>query len=226
MAVTAIVRTDDGGDDPRDELSEAIAEAKQARAELDRHREALDRARSLVRQGAARVEAAVVAVAQAQETDAAALVGAIVAGAPSSVVGAARKARIAEDACRDEVAAAEAAYGRLRVDVSGIAAEAERAERAVDAAVGGVLQPVARRLLDEARNLRLEFLKRIYAVDTMRALLPADLVAEKERLLTFISPELMAASATVQKDWRTAIEALKGNPDAPLPGSDMSPLPP
>ena len=46
-----------------------------------------------------------------------------------------------------------------------------------------------RRLLDEARNLRLEFLRRIYAVDAMRALLPADLDEEKQRLLTFIAPD-------------------------------------
>lgn len=83
--------------------------------------------------------------------------------------------------------------------------------------LGALLQPVARRLLDEARNLRLEFLWRVYAVDTMRASLPLGFDEEKQRLLTFIAPELMAASRVVQRDWQTAIEALRANADAPVP---------
>jgi hypothetical protein len=101
---------------------------------------------------------------------------------------------------------------------AGIAAEVERAERAVDVAMGAVLQPTARRLLDEAKSLRLKFLRRVYAVDTMRALLPPGFEEEKQRLLTLIAPELMAASRVVQQDWRAVIEALKVDSDAPLPG--------
>ena len=84
--------------------------------------------------------------------------------------------------------------------------------------LGIVLQPAARRRLDEAKSLRLEFLKRVYAVDTMRPLLPPGFEEEKQRLLTFIAPELMAASRVVQQDWRAVIEALKVDSDAPLPG--------
>ena len=79
------------------------------------------------------------------------------------------------------------------------------------------MQPTARRLLDEARNLRLEFLRRIYAVDTVGAFLPVDLIDEKQRLLTFIAPELMAASRVVQQSWQAAIERLKNDADAELP---------
>ena len=170
-----------------------------------------------MRKSEAALEAAATALDQANEEDAAALATAIVAGESSSSAGAVRRARAAEADRRDESAAAKAAYDRLRVDVSGIAAEAERAGRAVDVAIGGVLQPTVRRLLDEARNLRLEFLRRIYAVDAMRALLPADLDEEKQRLLTFIAPELMAASSVVQRDRQIAIEALKSDADAGLP---------
>jgi hypothetical protein len=155
---------------------------------------------------------------EANEEDASALANAIVSGESSSSAGAVRRARTAEADRRDEAAAAKTAYDRLRVDVSGIAAEVERAERAVDSAVGNVLQPTARRLLDEAKSLRLEFLKRVYAVDTMRPLLPPGFEEEKQRLLTFIAPELMAASRVVQQDWRAVIEALKADSDAPLPG--------
>ena len=59
----------------------------------------------------------------------------------------------------------------------------------------------------------------------MRALLPPDLDEEKQRLLTFIAPELitfiapelMAASRIVQQNWGAAIEALKADADASLP---------
>ena len=138
----------------------------------------------------------------------------------ASSAGAACRARAAEADRRDEAAAAKAAYEPLRVDVSSIAAEVERAERAVNAAIEVVLQPTARRLFDEARSLRLEFLKRVYAVDTMRALLPPDLDEEKQRLLTFIAPELitfiapelMAASRIVQQNWGAAIERSRRTP--------------
>jgi hypothetical protein len=173
--------------------------------------------RYLVRKSQAAVEAAAAAVTEAHEEDATALADAIVSGDTSSSAGAVRRARTAEIERRDEAAAAKAAYDRLRVDVSGIAAEVERAERAVDVAMGAVLQPTARRLLDEAKSLRLKFLRRVYAVDTMRALLPPGFEEEKQRLLTLIAPELMAASRVVQQDWRAVIEALKVDSDAPLP---------
>jgi hypothetical protein len=172
MGLVAVKKNDDGGDDTRDALREAIRVFVASQAELDRHEQAAGRARALMRKSEAEIEAAAAAVAEANEEDAAALADAIVSGESSSSAGAVRRARAAEADRRDEAVAARAAYGRLRADVSGIAAEVERAERAVNAAIGGVLQPTARRLLDEAKSLRLEFLRRVYAVDTMRALLP------------------------------------------------------
>jgi hypothetical protein len=219
MSVAAVARKNDGGDDlrdPRDVLKEKISDVAAVQAELSQYQQAASKARELVRKSATTLEAAAAAVTEANEEDATALADAIISGDSSSSAGAVRRARTAEIERRDEAAAAKAAYDRLRIDVSGIAAEVERAERGVQTAIGGVLQPTARRLLDEARNLRLEFLKRVYAVDTMRALLPPDFDEEKQKLLTFIAPELMAASAVTQQRWKAAIEQLRSDSEAPL----------
>jgi hypothetical protein len=216
MSLVAVKKSD--GDDPRSALREAIAEAKQAQAELDRHHEALDRARALVRQGAARIDAAVAAVAEAQETDAAALVGAIVSGTPSSAVGvAARKARIAEGNCRDEVAAAEAACSQLRVEASNVRAQFERAERAVQSAIASIVEPEARKLFEQARFHRIEYLKKIYAIDAIRVHVPDDIIKQVEVLGCYNAPGNLDISVSVRKSWEAALEALKSNADSALP---------
>ncbi len=62
----------------------------------------------------------------------------------------------------------------------------------------------------------------MYALDTLRELLPIDVNEAAARLVVLTAPELMAASRDVQRDWRTAIERLKANADAPLPADGES----
>ena len=53
-----------------------------------------------------------------------------------------------------------AALASLRDALGAVMADAQRAERAVGAAVAAVLEPLARPLLDEAKRYRTEFKRR------------------------------------------------------------------
>jgi hypothetical protein len=60
--------------------------------------------------------------------------------------------------------------------------ELQRADKAVDAAITAALELVARELLDQARSHRTEFLKRMYAVDAIRLMVPNDINEAAQRL--------------------------------------------
>jgi hypothetical protein len=174
----------------------------------------LPRGAALVGTSEAKLEAAAAAVEDARQQDAKHLAA---AGGGSSSARATRQARLAEAEATDDLEAARTAFASLKEGLRDVMAEAERSQRAVDAAVAAAVAPEARRLLDQAWQFRREFLKCAYSVDAVRSFLANDILEELARLWIFISPANTELSLSIQRDWQAALEALKADPDAALP---------
>jgi hypothetical protein len=212
----ALLKKNTGG--ARADLRQKIAAAAVAEAKAECHRQAIERARTLVRSGEAKLEEATAAVASARDHDAKELAQAITAGG-SSPARATRQARAKVDEAPDDLETSQSALASLREGLGELADEAERSQKVVVAAIVELLVPVARALLAEARDHKVQFQRRLYALDVLSSLLPlpTDIKGEKERLPILVTPEAMELSRTVQRDWKAALETLKTNADAPLP---------
>jgi hypothetical protein len=220
MNVTSIRKGNERNGDPlREALAVAIKNAEKADSEYELHREAVQRAGRLVKEHKAKVEAAAIAIEEARESDVQDLAEAISSGG-SSTARALRKARIAETEAADDLELAQTAAKALWSDNT-TEREVERAGRAVDAAVASMLAPVAEELLAESRNLR----ERDWVIE-QRLTVIRDALGYKHPLYAEIeklwikspaSEEVLQRSMAIQRDWRTAIEALKANADAALP---------
>jgi hypothetical protein len=222
MNVTSIRKSSGANGDPlREALAVAITKAKKAEAEYERHREAVGRARELVRTNKAKLEAAATAIEEARESDAAELAKAISTGGASSARGL-RQARIAETEATDNLEMAQTAAHALWADNTA-ERESERAGMVVASAVAAVLEPVTRQLLDESKNLQerdWSIQQRLTVIrDAIGYKHPLHAEIEKSWNRSPASEEVLQRSMAIQKDWKAAIEALKADADAPLPGA-------
>jgi hypothetical protein len=211
------VRKNDGGDDPRCALREAVARMKQAQTAVDDVDNVAARARSFLREIEGRIAEAATGVSTAREIHAAAVVDAIARGEKPPPATGLKAARAAEVDLQDQRDAAQSSIDTIRQDKAAAAAELERAERVVKAAIAGALEPTARKLLEKARIHRIEFLKAIYAIDAIHLLIPEDIPQQVQVLLAYNAPGNVDLSLSIQRDWKAAIEALKNSADAPLP---------
>jgi hypothetical protein len=220
MNVTAIRKNGANGDPLREALAVAITKAKKAEAEYERHREAVGRARELVRTSKAKLESASATIEAAKETDVQDLAEAISTGG-SSTARALRKARTAETEAADDLELAQTAAHTLWADNTA-EREVERAGTVVSAAIAAMLAPVAEELLAESRNLP----ERDWAIE-QRLTVIRDALGYKHPLHAEIgklwiespaSEEVLQRSMAIQRDWKAAIEALKADAEAPLPG--------
>jgi hypothetical protein len=218
MTVTSILPRKNA-DPARLALAAAITKAEKAAAEYKRHREAVGRSRELVRRNKTRLEQMAAAIEAAKETDVLELVESIAAGGSSSGR-ALREARLAQVEAADDLEMAEIAAKTLWSDNTA-EREAERAGEAVNAAIAVVIEPIARELLAESRNLRERdwaILERLTVIrDALGHKHP--LYAEIERLWVQspASEEVLQRSMMIQRSWKAAIEALKSNADSALP---------
>jgi pyruvate-formate lyase len=218
MNVTAIRKNGANGDPLRSALREAIARMEQAQAVADDKDNVAARARQFLREIDGRIEEAVTGVSAARETHAAAVVDAIARGEKPPAATGLKAARAAETDLQDQRDAAQSSIDTIRQDKAAAMAELERAERAVQAAIAAVLEPEARKLLEQARFHRIEYLKKIYAIDAIRVHVPDDIIKQVEVLGCYNAPGNLDISVSVQKSWRAALDAIKTNSEAPLPG--------
>ena len=119
-----------------------------------------------------------------------------------------RAARAAETDLQDQLDAARSSVDRIKQDRADAAAELERAERAVQVAIAAVLEPEARKLLEEARIHRAEYLKTVYAIDAIRVLIPDDIIKQVEVLGTYNAPGNMQLRIARAYDANSSSNAL------------------
>ena len=194
------------------------ASKKRAQADADRLRDAIEAATNLAMAGRRRLEAATKAVTTAKAADAEAMAEALANGdGGAASPRATRRAREAEIEAGDAVEAARSAVVRLERDLKDAEHEAERAGKDVNAAVAAVLRPTALRMIEEASALRARYLALMYAVSAM---VENGLGGGEFTYLRFeiSDAEHQQLSTSVGRTWKTVIEALKTNGDAPLPG--------
>jgi hypothetical protein len=216
--VTSIRKSSGTNGDPlREALAAAIIRMEKVKAVVDDKDNVAARARQFLREIDGRIEEAVTGVSAARETHAAAVVDAIARGEKPPAATGLKAARAAETDLHDQRDAAQSSVDRIKQDKAAAMAELERAERAVQAAVAAVLEPQARKLLEQARFHRIEYLKRVYTINAIRVLIPDDVMKEVEVLECFNAPGNMDLSLSIQRNWKAALEALKSNADSALP---------
>jgi hypothetical protein len=217
--VTSIRKSSGTNGDPlREALAAAIIRMEQAQAAVDDKDNVSARARHFLREIDGRIEEAAVAVNTAREEHAARVADAIGQGEKPPAATGLKAARAAETDLQDQRSAIQSSIDTIRQDKAAAAAELERAERAVQAAIASMLEPEARKLLEEARIHRTEYLKRVYAINAIRVLIPDDILKQVEVLDCFNAPGNMDLSLSIQRHWQSALAALKTNAEAPLPG--------
>jgi hypothetical protein len=212
MNVVAAIRKNG---DPRDTLRRAIAELQKARDVVAERGSALDRARRHFRDIDARIAAAAAATVEAHEE----LADAIAAGEEPPAPTALRAARAAEADLQDQRAAVEGSLGRIRDGWHGAHSGVERAEREVDIAIRGVLEESAHELVKQVRGAHLRLVRLRGALTAVASRFDSwsDLAKAAEHAGVF-SDQLAAEARVAQRAWEGAIEALKADADAPLPG--------
>ena len=190
---------------------------KQAQIAVDDKDTVAARCRQFLREIDRHIEEAAVAVNTARETHAAAVAEAIAQGGKPPTATGVKASRSAETDLEDQREAIQSSIDTIRQDKAAAAAELECAERAVQAAIASMLEPEARKLLEEAQIHRTEYLKRVYAIDAIRVLIPDDIIKQVEILGCYNAPGNRDLSASIQKSWQAALEQLKRDPDAELP---------
>jgi hypothetical protein len=210
--VTALARKDHLGG--RQSLREAIAAAGEAREQVSAIKDAIERAQRFAWAGRDKLEAATKRVTAAKAEDAEALASALVGGGSTPPQAATQRAREELLAAGDALEAARSAVTRLEADLKDAEDAAKRAAGGVRAIVAAILAPLAEKMRNEAQHLRAEYLKRQHAIDAM---------AERLDGFTHLDfsvrdEEYRALCASVRQPWLDAIETLKRDADAPLPG--------
>jgi hypothetical protein len=216
MTVTAITTRKNPELPERGALRAAIARVAEVRQEASAIEGAIEVATHLVMECRSKLEVASKAVTAAKAEDAERLAAALVSGvsAPPQVT---RRAREAEIAATDALEAARSAVGRLEADLKHVDHEVERSIQDVDVAIGAVLAPTAKVMVEQAKGFRAEFLQRQYAMNALHGL---DGFTSLHFAIS--ESEHRELCASVQRSWQAAIAALKTNADAPLPSIDDS----
>jgi hypothetical protein len=219
MATVTAIRKDEGNE--RGALRHAVSAAAKARAAVAAHHAAIERAQEHVAEAVGNVAAASAAVNTARQDHAKQIASVITGGGSPTATGLIRAARAHERDAEDELAALKEALGSLQADLADLETDVSVAGRAVDAALAEMLKPVATRLLEEARAHHLRFLTTREALNVVgRSFNPWDggeLTKQIDRVGTFSEADVRVSIATRQQ-WLDAIEALKMDAGAPLPG--------
>jgi hypothetical protein len=210
--VTALAHKSDpiGG---RQSLKEQIARAASAREERDAIKEAIERAHGLSMASRRKLEAATRAINDAKREDAEQLADSLIHGASTAPVQTINRAREEMVAAGDALEASRAAVARLESDLRDAEAAAMRADKAVGIAVAAVVAPIAEQMREEARAVRGRYLELMFALGAM---VDAG-VGGKYLQFEITDAEYRQLSTSVGRTWKTALDALRENADAPLP---------
>jgi chromosome segregation ATPase len=193
----------------REQLAEAIARHEEATDRLAAVRAARDRNEE-ARHGAEESVAKATAGIERAKTDAAA---ALVGGAPGALSVSSARAALQER--EDSLVAVIAAGGILAEHAEDAERELGRSERAVDAAVEGVVKASAeiRALVGRLKPAYEELVDVRNALRMMQSRLPDDL-----RIMGGVDiPSIHQDDLKLAATWRTAVAALASDADAPLP---------
>ena len=155
MSLVAVKRND-GGDDPRDALREAIAARAVAHAKAELQQKAVERAHAMVREAEARLTVVGEALEATRSGHAEALAHAASTGAAPKANGALRAARLALSDAEDEADAARAALEQLKADRGDD--QIAQAENAVLTEIARVLALTGGELLARAQRAKAELL--------------------------------------------------------------------
>jgi hypothetical protein len=206
-------------------LQEAIAAAAEARDVLDRHQQAHGKTRRAMWDAERSVRVAEEGIAKARAAHAAAIADVAVdddALPPSDIV---RLARQSVTDAQDEHEALKGAFARLREDLPGWQADADKAAAELEDAISAVLAPIAEQLLARLRELMAEAMP-------YRSLLAGLLDAHRDRVVDSrgrqsLGPALDAAGkltwtyslddvAVTSDPWLAARARLRENPNASI----------
>jgi hypothetical protein len=152
----ALLKKDDGSDDPRSALREAIAARTVTHAKAELQRKAVERAHTMVRDAEARLTVVGEALEATRSGHAEALAQAASTGAAPTANGALRAARLALSDAEDEADAVRAAFEQLKADRGDD--QVAQAENAVLTEVARVLALTGRELLARAQRAKAELL--------------------------------------------------------------------
>jgi hypothetical protein len=228
-----------GGDDgSRDGLRAAIEAREKAADAVVKHRGAISRARQLVTAAAKKADRAAGAISEAKSEAARVMADAIVSGDDdvaerTGVI----RARMMEIQSAEDFEAAQAVLERLQAQQADIENALALADGGVTAAVNALLAPLARAALEQLRELdrqaapRLALLKFILEIGTERGprfreddvaelRLEKDIHQPLEGLRGQVNAYFAgrgAGAEAIRRAWAQSREALRTDPDAPLP---------
>jgi len=219
----------------RSELAAAIASAWKKTCAVSAARDALERAQAGAAIAVDDAAVAVAAIASARERDAEAVAAGIrtrSGAAPSATRKARQKAELAED----EAEIARVAVGKLEFDLAAAEEKAAAAKLRVDSAVNAVLAIEAAPLIERLETIKseipalqasLHFVRSRGMIDHGTYAVESPELAEPlKEILPRIAPALehgvlfnllAAKQHPAFARWQAAVNALAGDPDAPLP---------
>jgi hypothetical protein len=149
----AVTRVDDAPLDPRQQLADALADLDAARKRSAALAAGVDHLRADIAELREAARTAEKGLEEAKSSYAASVAFAADSGAPLTTSDAVRLGRLQQQDIADELDVKTAALKRLEADAKTQAGDVARAEAEVDAAINAVLEPVAEKLLHDARNV-------------------------------------------------------------------------
>jgi hypothetical protein len=152
----ALVKKDDGGDDPRGDLRRAIVARAAAHAKAGQQQEVIHRARNMVTVAEAKVTVAGEALEAARSEHAETLAEAAQTGTAPKGNTELRTARQALADAEDQASAAKAALDHLEADGDDLKAANPELENSVLVAVSQVIAPIAEQILAQIQRAQLE----------------------------------------------------------------------
>jgi hypothetical protein len=208
-------------------LKAAIAAAAAAAAAEDRAKTGVVRARDLLRMVERNLKSASAAVAAVQAEQSARMLEAISAGSPPPPYNpAVQNARIQERAAGDEIKAAEAVLDVAEAAVAEPEQAAKKARERVLAAAAVVLATPALRLLEEAKAVQADLIKRRVALRYLVRNLDVTPAIHEVREFLRYNTDLPGFGSVEFEDWnkhqanapwKDAHDALTRISDTPLP---------
>jgi hypothetical protein len=213
MSVTALKKVDE-----RAELRRAVADAQQARAAVAVQHAAIERGKQLVQEAEANLAAARTNVATAREGHAQHIAKTIAGGGSPTSTGLIRAARATERDAEDDVEATKSALLKLEADLVLVETDAAVAAKSITRALTSTLEPLARRLIEEARAAHAHYLELQAAAVEVAGLWDSwhELRTEAGRVGLMSDADSRVSNASAAK-WKSAIEAMRTDPDASLP---------
>lgn len=212
---TAAIRKVDGGD----ELRRAVSDAQRVKLAIDEARPSIERAEQQIRDAEQRLVAATAVIEKERKHLADQMADAAAAGRQAPATGAMRAARLAAADAEDSLAAAKDALRSLRTGLSDLEIDAATADRVVDRVLAETLRPVALQLLQEVHDLTAHRFRKQAALSVLGKLLDgSDTLARAINRTAGINDDYARVAIATEQEWRAAVELLKKDPSAKLPG--------